>query len=666
MLEQLKQKLDEQMLDFWFFSSQGVKEYALELLQQLLKEEKSHFYQKLSLSDEELTFDALEDESYLSTFFGLIEHFNSVQSDDEFRKIIEEFEPLYIEWGNEISYNQDYYNTLQKVLKKWNLDSDQERILKESIKNYRIRWIDLPKKEQEKLKDINQKLAELHQKFSNNVLDSEAEFRYLITDESVLTQMPEDEKEIAQKRASSEGKEGWLFDASRWSYSSIITYCSDRDIRKHFYTEKYRFATDGKFDNRQIVLEILRLRNEKARILSYDNYADYGFEFKMASSPNQIKELLLSVSKKAKEKASEEITVLKDFLWITDVNYWDTSYYIRKYKEQKFWFDEKLLKPYFEIETTFEWMISLASDLFWLEFNEIRDKEPYKYSPDIRLYEVEKDGILKAYFIVDYFHRKGKRPGAWANDLRSKFIQKGKNKLPIIVNVWNFQKNEWNATLIPLRDVETMFHEFWHALHWMLGESTYSELGGFWVEWDFVELPSQLMENWCREKEALDRFAVHYQTGESIPESIIQTLHDSEMFWKWIFLLTQSMYAYLDMVFHTSDIPPNISELTPFVSDVVKEFSLFERQDSYNPYSTWHHVFDGGYAAGYYSYMWAEIIEAQVWWVFKKEGILNPSVWKKYYDIVLAQWSRKNGFEIFKEFTGQEMNLNDFFQRYGI
>lgn len=664
--DQVKQKLDEWFLDLNFFSSKEVLARALEILESLLVEERDRFFKKLSLRESEITFDAYEDESLLGTFFGLIEHFNSVESSDELRNIIEEFEPKYVAWGNEISYNKEYFVVLQKILEKWNLDDDQQRIITESIKSYTIRWIDLPKENQETLKQINQELAVLHQKFSNNVLDSEAEFSYLIHDENVLAEMAIDEKEMARQKAEKEGKSGWMFDASRWSYSSIILYCSDREIRKYFYTEKNKFASYGVYDNREVVLNILKLREQKAKILGYENYASYSFEYKMAENPQKVINLISETTDKAREKASQEVEVLKNYFWLSEIDYWDTSYYLRKYKEEKFHYDEKELKPYLEIESTLSGMFHIAKELFWVDFIEITAENNKKYHPDIRWYEVRKGGQLRAYFIGDYFYRKWKRPGAWANNLRSKFFHAWKTKVPLVVNVWNFQKIEWQPSLLPLRDVETLFHEFGHALHEMLSESRYAELSWLWVELDFVELPSQLLENWCSEKVSLDIFARHIDTGTTIPENILDTMKASEKFGKWIFLLRQNEFSYLDIMLHTSPVPQNISQLDDFIFIINEKKSLFPRSLEYKQYTTFHHLFDGWYASGYYSYMWSEIIEAQVWDVFKKWGVMNKEVGQKYYDIILAQGSRKDGMDIFKEFTWEEMNLRSFYVRYGI
>lgn len=664
--ELLKQKLNEQILDFAYFRSEEVLKNSSHYLRELLGEEKEVFYKKLSLEWENLTFDALEDESLLSTFFWLIEHFNSVESNDELREIIEDFEPEYVAWGNEISYHKEYFSLLLQVLEKWNLDDDQTRILTESIKSYRIRWIDLVEVKQQRLKQINQELAELHQKFSNNVLDAEAEFSYLVEDENILLEMPQDDREVALKKAEKQEKVGWLFDASRWSYSSIMTYCSDSNVRQHFSQTKNQFASSWAYDNREIVLKILQLREEKAHILGYENYSSYNFEYKMAESPKQVIDLLLETVSKAKQKALSEVAILKEYFHLSDMNYWDTSYYLRKYKEEKYHFDEKELKPYFEIESTIAGMFSLGQKLFWIEFTEVTDKNDLKYHPDIRLYELKKDGIIKAYFIGDYFYRKGKRPWAWANNLRSKFFHQWKQKLPIVVNVCNFQKNEWSYSLLPLRDVETLFHEFGHAIHEMLSESKYAELSGLGVELDFVELPSQLLENWVTEKVSLDMFARHITTWDLIPESILKTMKESELFWRAMFLLRQNEFAYLDMMLHTSPVPKTVEELDESIYHINTTTALFPRGREYKQYTTFHHLFDGGYASGYYSYMWAEIIEAQVWQIFKEGGVINPEVGKKYYDVILAQWSRKDGMEIFREFTGEEMNLKSFLERYGI
>ena len=666
MFSLLKQKLEEDILDLAFFSSKEVLENAFSLLTQLLSEEKEKFYQKLTLQDQEINFENLEDESLLSTFFWLIEHLNSVESNENLRKIIEDFEPLYVEWSNEISYSKSYFELLLKIKAKGWLNPDQSRIIDESIKNYRIRWIDLDQEKQTTLKDINTQIASLQQSFSNNIIDSEAEFSFLIEDVSILQEMPQDDKEVALSKAKNQSKEAYLFDASWWSYASIMSYCSDTKIREHFYKTKNQFASSGKYDNRQIILDILTLRSQKASLLGYNNYAEYSFEHKMAESPKKVINLIKEVASKAKRKWQEEIETLKSYFWLDTLDYWDISYYTRKYKEEVFSYDEKQLKQYFELDTTIAGMFQLASHLFWVEFSPVSNFESKKYHPDTQLFAVKKDGQLKAYLLCDYFYRKGKRPWAWANNLRSKYFHHGKNKLPLVVNVGNFQKSTSEKTLLPLRDVETLFHEFGHALHEMLSESTYAELSGFWVELDFVELPSQLMENWCSDKTSLDLFARHITQWNTVPEDMLIALKKSENFWKWNFLLRQNEFAYLDMMLCTEEVPDNIWELDSRVIQYINEISLTPKYEGYKMYTTFSHLFDGWYAAGYYSYMWSEIIEAQIWEIFEWAWSLNQEIWQRYYDIVLAQWSRKDGIDIFKEFSWKDIDIWSFLKRYEI
>lgn len=504
--------LDQEIYDLQFLYSSEALAAAPEVLEKLLAEEKKEFYDNCAKKNEEIDFSVFHKWSKLDVYWELLDHHKNVDNSETIRKITEDFEPKLVEFGNEVAYSKTFFEQMQYYIAHKQPDREQVRILEEGVKNYKIRGINLPEEKQQKLKEINKKLSDISQKFSNNALDAENEFSYTITDESIIVEMPEDEKQIARKKAQDAGKDGYIFDASRSGYASVMTYCSSSEVRKLFYETKNAFASSGKYDNRAIILEILKLREEKSHLMGYKNYAEYSLQTKMAQSPEQVLDLILDVFTKGKEKAIREKQEIQEFFQLETMGYEDFSYYTRKYKEEKFHFDSKILKNYFEFEKVLAGLFSVAKKLYGLDFVEMQGVDCIKYSKDVRLYEVKKDGNRIAYYLGDFFYRTGKRAGAWANNLSRKYLEEGLTKHPLIINVCNFQKNEEEKTLLTHYDVETIFHEFGHALHEITARSGYSELSGFGVEWDFVELPSQIMENWCNERDSLDLFAHHKDT----------------------------------------------------------------------------------------------------------------------------------------------------------
>lgn len=665
-MTEVEKKLEENILDLQYFFDEKNLDNAKNILEKMLNEEKKDFQEKLNLKDENLTFDALEDFSKLDTYFTLIEHLNSVKSTPKLREIIEDFEPKYVDFWNEIAYSTRYYDMLVYLLEKTHLDTHQKRIVERSIKHYKERWIDLPEEKQKRLKEISTLLSDLHQKFSNNVLDSEWEFEYIFKNDEKIKDMSEDDKSIAAKRAEEKGKKWYLFDLSYSSYPLVMAYCNDRDIRKHFYTEKNKVASEGKYDNRENIRKIHALKQEKSHILWFKNYAELSLSFKMAEKPEVVTTLSEEIYVKAKIKAESERKILQDFFKVEEIFPWDSGYYFRIYKKEKYDFDEKKLKPYFEFEQVLKGLFSIVKDLYDLDVLEVKGDTPFRYFEEVRVYEVKRKWEFLAYFVGDYFYREGKRGGAWANNLRPKFEFDDKKIASFVINVCSFQKNTQGKTLLSRSDVDTLFHEFWHATHEMLSKSKYSELSGFGVEWDFVELPSQIMENWAKEKESLLRFAFHSETGEPIPEEILTTMKEIENISSGHHLLRQVEFQTLDMKIYMHDAFSDIQSMDSFILEAVNSLSLYKKDDTYKMYTSFHHIFDGGYSAGYYSYMWAEIIEAQIFSEFLNTSLFSKEVAERFYETILSAGSIKEAKELFFDFAQTEVKVYEFLKRYGI
>jgi oligopeptidase A len=374
--------------DLQFLYSSEALAIAPEILEELLEEEKNDFQKKLEIPDSEISFDTFDDVSILDYYFSLLEHYQGVLGDDTIRTILEDFEPLYIDFGNEAAYSQRYYEMLKICLETCDLDTEQTKIISEGIEHFEVRGIALPEDKQEELKSISKKLSEIQQRFSNNVVDSKKSFEYIITNELTISDMPADDKQVAQRRAQKSEKEGFLFDSSQGSYMSIMKYCSDNQVRKDFYEARQQVATSGEFNNKPLILEILTLRERKAEILGFNNYAELSLKFKMAESPEQIIALFSDISEKAKPKAQSELDEIREYFNLQDLQNWDVSYYANKLREEKYDFDSKKLKEYFVFENVLTGMFETISRLYNLEFKEIVTS---KYNEDVTVYEVYRD-----------------------------------------------------------------------------------------------------------------------------------------------------------------------------------------------------------------------------------------------------------------------------------
>lgn len=654
-IQELKNK---KFPDLKFLFSNEVLDMASDILEQELENEKVKFDEFLKLENSSLTFDSFEDESILDYFWSLLNHFESVESSDKVRDIIENFRPKLQDFSNEVAYNKPYFEKLEYVNNALSLDIEQKRIMDLRIKSYKDRWIDLPLEKQDEIKEINKKLWVLSDKFTNNIVDDEKTFEYLITDFELIKDLPKEVLEVAKEAWND--KWWYLFDSDPTSYSAIMKYCSSQEIRAHFERASYTTASNWKFDNREIVLEILKLKDKKAKLLWYKNYAELSLNDKMADSPEQVFELLNSTSEKAIRKAELDLKEVKDYFNLDHIKTYDLAYYTRILKEQKYSLDEKELKKYFEFEDVISYLHRFIENFYSLE---IKESSIESYNNDVRVYEIYKKGKLISYYFLDAFYRKWKRPWAWADNLREKEYFPD-FEVPVILNVCNFQKaNSWKTTLY-LRDVETLFHEFWHALHELLSESKYSELSGFWVEWDFVELPSQLLENWVSDKDSLKKLSKHIETNESFSEDIMLKLDKLKTFMTWMFVARQNEFALLDMSLYSSEIPKSTEELDRKILEIVNKYSIFKRWNDYKMYCSFNHIFGWGYAAGYYSYMWAEIIEADIFSRIKEMGMFSSATWEKLLKTIIGQWTRKKATELFFDFMWREVENKAFMERY--
>jgi len=668
--------------DLDFLSSKEVLEISEELLLEFLEEEKKDFEKKLKLDNSKIDFELFEEESKLNFFWSLLNHFNSTNSNDKLREIIENIEPKLTEFANEVAYSKRFFEMFEYCLENCNLDQEQAKIISDTVKHYKIRWINLSEEKQEELKKISLELSKLTTKFSNNVLDDEKDFIYFLDSDEFLKDFPESDLENAKNlykektknnppltpAFNTKGGEIWYaFDSSASSYTAIMKYCSSSKIRKHFADAHSSFASKWKYDNRENVLKIIELKNKKAEILWYKNYAELSLEFKMAESPKQVIDLLSDLSQKAKIKAQKEIKEIKEFFQLKELNSWDMAYYSRILKEKKYKLDDKKLKEYFEFRNTQNALFDTVNKLYGIEME--------KYNPPlaptfntkvgenvIEYYKVYKDWKFISYFIWDYFYNENKRSGAWADELRSRFL----DKKSIVVNVMGFKKSQNWKTLLTLWEVTTLFHEFGHAIHSMLSKSKYSDLSGFWVEWDFVELPSQIMEKWASSELAIKNVAKHFETWETLSDELFQSLQKLKYFGSWNFILGQTNYWVSDMMFYSWEKFENIEDLDKKYLEKINKLSIFKKEENYKQYCSFSHIFAGGYSAGYYSYIWADIIVEEVWEEFRKNWIYDNKTAQKFYDKILWAGSIKKASKMFQDFKWRWVKIDAFLEANGI
>ncbi len=660
--QDLKQKILKQLNkkdipDLTFLYSDEVLDIALEFLEELLEQEKNIFKKLLKTENKNISFDSFEKDTKLAYFWSLLNHLQSVNSGEKIEKIINDFEPKYIDFWNEVAYNKDYYNKIIYCLENCFLDIEQKRILSERIKNFKLRWIDLEKEKQDKLKEISKKVAKLSQDFTNNIVKDKWNWEYLIKNFEDIKDLPKETLQKAEKLAIDKKLDWYLFIADPTMMQDIVSYSTNDKIRKDFILASSNFASKGEFDNRALILEILKLKKQKAEILWYKNFAELSLVQKMADSPEQIIDLIEWISKKAKQKAKKEILQLEKY-FNTKIDQYNIAFYSRKHKQEKYNIDPKELKKYFEFDNVLKYLHNFVKDFYGLELKEI---DVSLYDEDVKAYEVYKDWKLISYYLLDAFYRDTKRPWAWADNLREKDYLTW--DLPLVINVCNFAKNKIWENILSMSDVETIFHEFGHAMHEMLSESKYSELSWFNVEWDFIELPSQIHENWVWESESLRKLAKHYKTWEVLSDEIIVKLDKLKRYMSWVWVARQNEFALLDMYLYKDEVPKNIEELDKKFLELVNKYWIFKRGEEYKMYTSFNHIFGWWYAAWYYSYMWAEILEADVFERIKEMWMFDRKIWEKFIKTILWQGSRKEAKELFYDFIWREVDNKAFMKR---
>lgn len=605
---------------------------------------------------------------------GIFFNLHSAECSEELEKISPEITEILTRFGNDISLDPKIFAKVKACYEArldQNLSKEELTIIEKSYKSFVRNGALLADSEKDQVRELDEKMAKLTLTFSQNVLKATNDYLLEITDKKDLDGLPEGVIEAAHELAEKKGKSGsWCFDLNVPSMLPFMTYAKNRELRKKLLTASSSKTFNTKFDNQETLKEILKLRTERAKILGFNTHADYVLEERMAMSPKKVMDFLEELLAKAKPHAEKDISRLKalakELDGITDLQSYDTAYYSEILKKRELDMDDEMLRPYFKLENVVDGIFKVANLLYGLTFKEVFDVP--KYHEDVRTFEVFDDETKSfiGLFYTDFFPRPTKRGGAWMSGIKEQGMYHGKVERPHIMIVCNFTKpTKTKPSLLTLDEVLTLYHEFGHALHGLLSKVKYRDLSGTNVFWDFVELPSQIMENWVLEKECLDLFAVHYETGEKIPADLVQKIKASGKFLEGLGTLRQLSFAFLDMTYHTTN-PDSIKDIGEFETKTIERTSLLPKIPGTSISTSFSHIFAGGYSAGYYSYKWAEVLDADAFEFFQTSGIFNRAVARKFREFILEKGGTEHPMDLYKKFRGQEPDVGALLRRAGL
>lgn len=618
--------------------------------------------------------DQLDDR--LGQAWSPVGHMNAVVNSEALRDAYNGCLPLLSEYSTRLGQNRQLFEAYQSLAdsEEFNkLDSAQQKVINDNLRDFRLAGVALEDDKKARYGEIKKQLSELTSKFSDNVLDATMAWSKLITDESELAGLPESALAGAKQLAESKEKEGWLLNLDFPSYFPVMTYCDNRELRKEVYTAFSTRASDqgpnaGEFDNTKNIQEILKLRHELAQLLGFDNYAEYSLATKMAESPDKVIEFLEDLAAKSKPQAEKELAELKAFAKETfgaeELEAWDVGYYGEKLRQQRYAISQEELRPWFPAEKAISGMFEVVNRLYGIEFETVNNVDTWH--KDVRFFNITRKGEVIGRFYLDLYAREHKRGGAWMDVCRSRWKQDDKLQLPVAYLTCNFTPPVGDKPALLTHDeVVTLFHEFGHGLHHMLTKVDYAAISGIsGVAWDAVELPSQFMENWCWEKEGLAIISGHFETGEPLPEEMLDKLLAAKNFQSAMMMVRQLEFSLFDFKLHKEyreniDVQSVLNEVRKQVAVVIPpSFNRFQNSFS--------HIFAGGYAAGYYSYKWAEVLSADAFSRFEEEGIFNRNTGESFLHEVLEKGGSAEPMELFVNFRGREPQIDALLRHSGI
>jgi len=604
-----------------------------------------------------------------SIFFNL----NSAETSDEMQNIAQEVAPKLSDFSNDINLNEELFGRIKAVYNQREnlvLNAEETTLLEKTYLRFVRSGANLSETDKEKYRAITKELSRLGLTFQQNVLAETNAYELLITDEKDLGGLPESIVEMAAQTAKSKEKEGWLFNLQYPSYVPFLKYADNRELREQMFRASGSRGNHGnEFDNNSAIKRIVELRLEKAKLLGFKTHAEYKLQERMAETPEKVTSFLEELHQESKPFALKEFAEVQEYAekngFDGTIQRWDWAYYSEKLKLEKYNFTDEEVKPYLQLEKGIDGVFLLARKLYGLHLKENKNIEVYH--PDVTAYEVldEKDQFV-AVLYLDFFPREGKRSGAWMTDYRTQSNVSGNQIRPHVSLVTNFSKpTESSPSLLTFDEVTTFLHEFGHGLHGMLSQCQFPGTSGTNVYWDFVELPSQIHENWAYEKEWLDLFAVHFQTGATMPEELIQKIQKAQNFQAAYMMERQLSFALLDMAYHNRELPVE-GDLKDLEMQAIASTDLFEAVEGSLQSTAFSHIFSGGYDAGYYSYKWAEVLDADAFSLFKEKGIFDRETADSFRKNILEKGGSEHPMILYKAFRGQEPTVAALLKRNGL
>ncbi|WP_192999164.1 oligopeptidase A [Vibrio litoralis] len=641
--------------------------------------------EKVLAGGAEPTWDSLcepltETDDRLSRLWSPVSHLNSVQNSEELREAYEACLPLLSEYGTWVGQHKGLYEAY-KALKASDefasLNTAQQKSITDALKDFELSGIGLPANEQKRYGEISKRLSELGSKFSNNVLDATMGWTKHITDEAELAGMPESAMAAAKANAEAKELDGWLLTLEMPSYIPVMTYCDNQALRQEMYEAFVTRASDrgpnaGKWDNTEVMAEELKLRHEIARLLGFSSYAEKSLATKMAETPAQVLEFLNNLATKAKPQGEREVEELRQFAeqecGVTELNLWDIAYYSEKQKQKLFQISDEELRPYFPESKAVSGLFEVLNRVFGMTVTEKTGVDVWHES--VRFFEItDNQGQLRGSFYLDLYAREHKRGGAWMDECRvRRTLADGTTQSPVAYLTCNFNKPVGDKPALFTHDeVVTLFHEFGHGIHHMLTQVEVAAVSGInGVPWDAVELPSQFLENWCWEEEALSFISGHYQTGEALPKEMLDKMLAAKNFQSAMFILRQLEFGLFDFTLHSQYDPEIGAKVLETLADVKSKVAVLPSLE-WNRFShAFSHIFAGGYSAGYYSYLWAELLSSDAYSRFEEEGIFNKETGQSFLNNILEMGGSEEPMELFKRFRGREPKIDALLRHAGI
>ncbi|MFV0329108.1 MAG: M3 family metallopeptidase [Dysgonomonas sp.] len=605
-----------------------------------------------------------------SVFFNML----SAESNDEMLEIAQRIQPKLSEHSNSIMLNEGLFQKVKAVYDKRfesNLTPEQIRLVEKTYQGFENSGATLTGNDRNTYKELSTKLSQLTLTFGQNALKEGNKFEMILTDEGDLAGLPQMVKDAAAAKAKSKGKDGYMFDLSAPSYIAFMKYSTRRDLRQKLYMAyTTKCVAGGEFDNQENVKQIAETRMQIANLLGYPDYATYVLRNKMAKDKEHVYGLLDDLFSAYAQAAREDVKMVEGFAVgmegkAIDLQPWDWAFYSEKLKDAKYSVSDELVRPYFELENVKKGVFGLATDLYGITFK--KNTQIPVYHSEVEAFDVlDENGKFLAVLYTDFHPREGKRQGAWMTEFKGQYIEKGKDSRPFVSIVMNFTRpTTTEPALLTFDEVETFLHEFGHALHGILTKCTYETLSGTNVLHDFVELPSQIMENWLTEKEYLDKFAIHYKTGEKIPADLVRKLVDAANYNAGYLCYRQLSFGYLDMAWHTLQ-QPYTGDVIAFEHKAMNKTALLPVVDGTNMSTSFSHIFSGGYAAGYYGYKWAEVLDADAFALFKQTGIFNKETARSFRENILEKGNTEEPMSLYIKFRGQEPSVDALLERNGV